>query len=242
MDPSSGAESAPAFSLRPGTADDVIYEQVVRQNEYRVPDRLAPDSVVVDIGAHVGSFSYLALTRGAASVVAYEPEASNHQRAEANLASFGSRARVRRAAVWRSDTPAARLPFWASGDQANTGGGSVIWDTNDLFVDAIAFDTVIDEASEHGRRQVSLVKIDCEGAEFPILLTSKMLHRIDRIVGEYHELRAGPPAHCVVAGYTQFTLDDLVAALEAAGFAVDAQGRATGTFGEMGLFFADRQK
>ena len=241
MYPSRGAESAPPFSLRPGTADDVIYDQVVRQNEYRAPDRFAPDSVVVDIGAHVGSFSYLALTRGAASVVAYEPESSNHRCAVDNLASFGSRAQVKRAAVWRSDAPVPRLPFWPSGDAANTGGGSVIWDTEAHFVSAVPFDTVIEAARDQGRRQVSLVKIDCEGAEFPILLTSKLLHRIDRIVGEYHELRAGPPAHSAVPGYTQFTVGDLLAALRAAGFSVASKGRATGTFGEMGLFFAERE-
>ena len=29
--------------------------------------------------------------------------------------------------------------------------------------------------------------MDCEGSEFPILLTSRMLHLIDNIRGEFHE-------------------------------------------------------
>src|SRR5262249_49186033 len=82
------------FTLRPGTNDDVIYNSVVTGTEYRLPDRLAPDSVVIDIGAHVGAFSYLALTRGAGSVYAFEPEPSNLAWARVNLAPFGDRVRL----------------------------------------------------------------------------------------------------------------------------------------------------
>ena len=57
------------------------------------------------------------------------------------------------------------------------------------------FDAVVDDVSMKGARRVNLLKIDCEGAEFPILLTSNRLAAIDRIVGEYHELRADLPPH-----------------------------------------------
>ena len=228
------------FSLRSGTTDDVIYDQVVRQNEYLVPERFAPGSVVVDIGAHVGTFSYLALTRGAAAVFGYEPEPSNYRYAKQNLASFGSRAHVHCAAVWRSDATTSQLPFHPSSDPANAGGGSVIWDTEGRLVDAIPFDTIVETASAGGRRRVELVKIDCEGAEFPILLTSKLLHRIDHIVGEYHELKAALPRHAAIPGYTEFAVDELMGVLRTSGFAVRWERRAIGSFGELGLFFAHR--
>lgn len=229
------------FSLRPGTDEDVIYDQVVRQNEYLLPSRFAPGTRVVDIGTHVGSFSYLALIRGAAEVVGYEPEPSNHRCAEQNLASFGSRVAVHRTAVWRSDAPTRHLPFLPSSDAGNTGGGSVIWNTEGPVVDAVPFDTVIEAASEGGRRRVGLVKLDCEGAEFPILLTSTLLDRVDHIVGEYHELRAEPPPHAAVPGYSEFALGDLEEALRASGFSVTSTSRASGVYGEMGLFFAHRE-
>jgi hypothetical protein len=85
-----------------------------------------------------------------------------------------------------------------------------------------------------------LLKIDCEGAEFPILLTSSRLDCIDRIVGEYHELRAELPRHVRVPGCEQFTVEILVEHLESFGFAVALEPQATGTFGALGLFFADR--
>ena len=36
--------------------------------------------------------------------------------------------------------------------------------------------------------RVTLLKLDCEGSEFPILLTSRELARVDEIVGEVHEI------------------------------------------------------
>jgi FkbM family methyltransferase len=233
--------SVPAFPLRPGTNDDVIYNSVVVQNEYRVPERLAPDSIVVDIGVHVGSFSHLALVRGAGVVFGFEPEASNYIRARQNLAAFGDRVRIANHAVWRSDQHGLRLPFFASVDQANSGGGTLIWETDGPLVDAVPFDDVVDAITEHGRRRIDLMKIDCEGAEFPILLTSQRLTLIDRIVGEYHELRATLPAHVRIPGYDEFSLAGLTSALERVGFTVTAQKQATATFGDFGLFFADRR-
>jgi FkbM family methyltransferase len=229
------------FPLRPGTNDEVIYHAVVTRNEYRVPDRLPSDSVVVDVGVHVGAFSYLALMRGASEVHGFEPEPSNYARAVDNLASFGGRIHLHNRAVWRSDTGVSRLNFWASTDAANTGGGTLIWETEGPAVDVVPFDVVVDMATHGGRRRVDLLKIDCEGAEFPILLTSQRLDCIDRIVGEYHELRASLPEHVRVPGCEEFSLDVLREALERAGFFVETEHQATATYGDMGLFFAQRR-
>lgn len=229
----------PPFPLRPATNDDVIYNAVVTQNEYRVPAALPPGAVVVDIGVHVGSFSYLALSRGAADVFGFEPEPGNYARAQQNLAPFGTRVHLTNRAVWRSDRRGERLPFFASADQANSGGGTVIWETDSPLVETVAFDEVVDAITSGGRR-IQLLKIDCEGAEFPILLTSSRLDRIERIVGEYHELRAALPTHVRVPGYDEFSLDGLSAHLVEHGFTVTSQKQATGTFGDLGLFFAER--
>ena len=229
------------FQLRPGTNDDVIYANVVRRNEYRVPDDLS-GAIVVDIGMHVGAFSHLALVRGAAELHGFEPESSNFSCAVENLSPFGARARLQNRAVWRSDIVAPALHFWRSTDNANAGGGTLIWDTDGPLVDAVAFDDVVDAVSENGRRRINLVKIDCEGAEFPILMTSRRLDCVDRIVGEYHELRAELPPHVRIPGCRQFTVDALTAHLAGAGFAVTLEPQATATFGELGLFFAERRR
>jgi FkbM family methyltransferase len=230
---------AQAFSLRPGTNDDVIYHNVVALNEYRVPERL-DSAVVVDIGVHVGAFSYLALTRGASALYGFEPEASNYAAARTNLAPFGARAHLDPRAVWRSDTPAAPQHFWASSDAANAGGGTLIWETDGPLVETVPFDAVVDAVSHSGRRRIDLIKIDCEGAEFPILLTSTLLGYVDRIVGEYHELRAALPGHVRVPGCEEFTVEALAEGLQRHGFTVTWQRQATAKYGDLGLFFADR--
>lgn len=227
------------FLLRPGTNDDVIYDNVVTRNEYRVADNLS-GAIVIDIGMHVGAFSHLALTRGAAEVHGFEPESSNFVRATGNLAHFGARARLQNRAVWRSDVAAGALHFWRSTDDANAGGGTLIWDTDGPLVDAVPFDAVVDDVSLNGARRINLLKIDCEGAEFPILLTSNRLTAIDRIVGEYHELRADLPAHVRMPGCDQFTIDALTAHLERHGFDVTIEQQAIAQFGALGLFFAER--
>lgn len=228
------------FLLRPGTNDAVIFENVVRRNEYRLPDELT-GALVVDIGMHVGAFSYLALTRGAAELHGFEPESMNFVCATRNLAPFGSRVHLQNRAVWRSDVPPSSMHFWRSSDSANAGGGTLIWDTDGPLVEVVAFDDVVDSITDGGRRRIDLLKIDCEGAEFPIVLTSKRLDRIDRIVGEYHELRADElPRHARIAGVEQFTVEALASQLERAGFNVALEHQATATFGALGLFFATR--
>lgn len=228
-----------AFYRRPGTIDDLVYNHVVVRNEYRVPDRLRSDAVIVDIGAHIGSFSYLALTRGAGKVYSFEPQLENFAQAQRNLAPFGPRVELRPVALWRSDVVAPQLHFWPSSDRANTGGGTLIWDTDGPMVDAAPFDDAVEAITRDGSR-ISLMKLDCEGAEFPILLTSKHLDRIERIVGEYHELKADLPRHVRVADVDQFAVEHLVACLERAGFVVSYEKQATGIYGDMGLFFAER--
>ena len=189
---------------------------------------------------HIGAFSHLALTRGAAELHGFEPEPSNYACAVENLAPFGARVHLHNRAVWRSDIAAPALHFWRSTDDANTGGGSLIWDTDGPLVDVVPFDHVVDTISEYGKRRISLLKIDCEGAEFPILLTSSRLASIDRIVGEYHELRADLPQHVRVPGCERFTAEILAAHLETFGFAVTLEPQAMATFGALGLFFAER--
>jgi len=228
------------FLLRPGTNDDVIYASVVERNEYRVPDDLA-GAIVIDIGMHVGAFSHLALLRGAAEVHGFEPEPANFACAARNLAPFAGRTHLHPSAVWHADAPRSALHFFRSTDAGNAGGGTLIWETDGPLVDAVRFDTVIEEVTRQGRRRVNLLKIDCEGAEFPVLLTSERLGDVDRIVGEYHELRAGElPRHVRVPGVEQFTIDLLAAHLERSGFAVSLEPQATAEFGALGLFFAER--
>lgn len=181
--------------LRSGTNDALVWRSVVTRNEYFVPETLSPEDVVIDIGLHIGSFSYLALTRGAGRVYGFEADDENCTLARRNLQSFGERISIVQAGVCRSDSPPTHVFF--SGYKVlengilNTGGGDVLYEKAGRAVRAVPFDSIVDFATMEGRERVRLLKLDCEGSEYAILMTSNRLHLIDEIVGEYHEIGRG---------------------------------------------------
>ena len=252
-----------AWSFRPGTLDRMIFDCVVALDEYRLPERFEPDDVVVDVGAHIGSFAYAVVLRGGKHVLGIEPDRTNCAFAAEHLRPYVDQGHVRlmHAAVWRSDPNDDELRFdgYHAFPQSypgmegivNTGNGSVVWGLGEP-VAKIAFDDVVDLATHGGERRVRLLKLDCEGAEWPIVLTSRRLHLIDEIVGEFHELGGPFPeigenrpstAHVFhsarVAG---FTIEELVRFLCDAGFCVtyDRHMRPDGALEGLGLFFATR--
>jgi FkbM family methyltransferase len=252
------------WSFRSGTLDRLIFDSVVVHDEYRLPERFEADDVIVDVGAHIGSFTYAVALRGGRHVWSIEPDRTNCAMAAEHLRPYVDQGHVRliHAAVWRSDPNGDELRF--DGYHAlppsypgmegvvNTGGGSVVWGLGEP-VAKIAFDDVVDLATNRGERRVRLLKLDCEGAEWPIVMTSRRLHLIDEIVGEFHELGGGlqeigenrPPRayvyHCDrVAG---FTVEELARFLREAGFAVtySRRVRPDGALEGLGLFFATRE-
>ncbi len=252
-----------AWAFRNGTLDEAIFHQVVRVNEYHLPDRFEPDDIVIDVGSHIGSFAQAVLSRGCRNLYCIEPDRSNFEIAAANLKPYVDRGCVQliRGAAWRSDDNTDQLyfdgyhPFPKSfmGMQGiiNTGNGSVIWGSGDP-VAKIAFDDVVDLMTRHGKDEVRLLKLDCEGAEWPILKTSRRLHLIREICGEFHEIGGkyleiseDRPVTTPVFASDQaerFTVDVLVGILEDAGFTVTFQRhhRSMGAIEGLGLFFARR--
>ena len=254
-----------AWKFRPGTIDRLIFDGVVALDEYRLPERFEPDDVVLDVGAHIGSFAYAVVLRGGKNVWSIEPDGANCAFAAEHLRPYvdGGYVRLMHAAVWRSDPNDDELRF--DGYQVfpqsfldlagvvNTGGGSVMWGVGEP-VQKVAFDDVVDLATNRGERRVRLLKLDCEGAEWPILLTSRRLHLIDEIVGEFHEiggtfLEIGEDrlskAHVFhsdrVAG---FMVEEFVRFLNDAGFGVTYRRhlRPNGALEGYGLFFATREQ
>ena len=84
----------------------------------------------------------------------------------------------------------------------NTGGVSVLFNDEGESVETISLDQILFAASDALRRPIRLLKIDCEGSEYPILFTSTHLHVVEEICGEYHDVapetvpeRAKVPGH-----------------------------------------------
>ena len=250
------------WKFRPGTLDRAIFNGVVYLNEYELPPLFEPDDVVIDIGAHIGSFAFAAASRGCRHVYSVEPDATNLEIASEHLRSYIASGDVEllRGAVWRSDINDDQLRFDGYhvfpkshvelAGILNTGNGSVIWGLGEP-VEKIAFDELVDRATKNGQRTIRLLKLDCEGAEWPILLTSHRLHLIDEICGEFHEIGGdyveiseGREIREPIFRYdgANLTIELLIKFLTDAGFRVDHQRhrRPSGTVEGLGLFFARR--
>lgn len=223
--------------------DQDIARSVIEANRYLLPEKFAPEDVIVDIGAHVGSFAYACLTRGAGKVHAFEPDPENIRLCAANLKRFGQRVVLRRAAVWRSDTSDAELNYTgpvATAKGPNYGGGNVVFEDGlQIPVKNESLDSILSNI-----RCVRLLKLDCESSEWPILFTSRLLECVDEIVGEYHEIggkynRANIPPRTGVPGFTSYTVEDLVLFLGRHNFSVETT---RGHESNIGTFFAKKRR
>jgi FkbM family methyltransferase len=220
------------WTLRQGTLDRRIFLDVLAGNEYRLPERFAPRDVVLDVGAHIGSFSLAALRRGCGRVIACEPFADNHRLLEHNLRPYRDRVTLLRRAVLCSGEAGTVVGLANPLDPRNTGAPRVRQGGGEE-VATVGLDDLVEQVG--GR--VRLAKLDCEGAEWPALLTATRLGAIEEICGEYH---LGDFADAFRrADFPPFTLDLLRDCLGRAGFEVEIVPAPRSPF-PVGLFFARR--
>lgn len=184
-------------------------------NEYRLGPLTANDAVV-DIGAHIGSFSWLAHLHGSRRIFAYEPDSYNVEGFLENVTGLDG-ITLFHGAVVRSD--ARRKP-----EYRYNGGWDMFGDEGNV-VPTRSLDEILSELGP-----VKFLKIDCEGSEWPILYTCSMLNWVHQIGGEYHANNrfwdeSLPPT----------TIEALAAFLEAQGFVVEHEGAP-----EIGNFWAIR--
>lgn len=152
-----------------------IWCDLVLRNEYRLPDRM-DGMTVVDVGAHVGTFARCCLERGAARVICLEPCSDNFAMLSENLRAYGHNATLIRAAAW---THSNGISLTRPGGAEHTGGAAAFAD-GQWPVPSVDINGVLALAS-----QVDLLKLDCEGAEWPILWHAD-LSRVKAIAGEWH--------------------------------------------------------
>ena len=198
--------------LRGRTCDSDIFNTVVNENKYGLPERFRSTDVVIDVGAHIGSFAYACSKRGARTIIAFEPDRENFKLARSNLEPLGPRVRVYEKAIWRSDrhpTSLIHSGYNRAGTTLDTGSGTVLVQCEEQpsqarnLVSCVGLDKVLQRF-----KRVRLLKLACEGAEWPILITSKELRRVDAICGKYQEV-IKLPSFAVVNGITQYRKVDL---------------------------------
>jgi FkbM family methyltransferase len=160
--------------------------EVFRNAEYDVPIDWSSLTLILDVGAHVGAFlCWTAQLSRNARILAFEPEPLNFADLERNVKLNGIQERVtlHNAAVASEDgnrllsVPRERnlatiaLPIASAAV---------------VSVPTVDLDGYLQECPE----TVSLLKMDCEGAEWEIVpsLTDEAWEKIDRVLLECHSL------------------------------------------------------
>ena len=200
--------------------DDLIYKEIYLENGYKIKDEFEPNEVVVDIGMHIGCFSKLALDNQCWHLLGFEPKLDNFKMAEKNLKDYmDGECYIYHKGVWRSDTPKTKLHLGNRRLNIDNGGYDTFASSGEE-VDSISLDDIIRQCGK-----IDLLKIDCEGVEFPILLTSKLLNTdtVYSIAGEYHEIGGNwdtlkIPEIAKIDGYFKFTIDELKEFFESKGY------------------------
>jgi FkbM family methyltransferase len=144
--------------------------------------RLAPGIVAVDVGANIGVFALFAAASGARRVLAFEPSAESYDLLQRNIEANRLEGVIqpRRVAVTDESGRTVRFPRRSS-----------VMNAIDRSSDANEADevgtTTLDAILE-GEVRVDLLKIDCEGAEYGILLSSAetTYRKVQRLVVELH--------------------------------------------------------
>jgi FkbM family methyltransferase len=168
-------------AYRRGTNDLAFWKEVHDWNDYGLPDAFSVDDVVIDIGAHIGSFTRACLDRGVGYVIAVEPFAHSYLLLERNCAYYANRVDLLQLAVGGEvGRMAIANPDPSGHSHVAVGGyasGPVIGE-----VDLVPLSYIVPAG------RVRLLKVDAEGAEYDIFANAD-LDKIDEIVGEAHRIK-----------------------------------------------------
>jgi FkbM family methyltransferase len=178
---------------------DVWYHYTYGKRQ-EIPD----GAIVVDIGANVGVFSLFAARR-AEVVYALEPASANFSRLVANTSQVQNIVPMRLACGGKEGSATLDL-------SSNPVSFSLMTQSSGKSegVEVVTLASLFERLKI---KKCDLLKLDCEGAEFEIILDSApaLLRSIPRIVMEYHDYLS-----------QRFSHRDLVARLEGLGFRVRA--------------------
>lgn len=202
------------IAFREGTADELVIAESLDNDLFFAgfPEyRPAETDVVVDVGAHIGTFSLLAASKvRAGRVFAVEASLDSFNLMRINLALNGcTNVETRHLAL--ADEEGTCTLFHDVGNWGNSTVAelSASSETVECWTLAQYFD-------RSGIERCHFMKMNCEGSEFPILLSTpkSVLERIDNALVLYH-----------LDLWKDNEETDLVSHLEASGFHCDVRNR-----------------
>ena len=176
------------LSIRRNYMDASIVGEVFLDRCYVRGLKLPPRPVVVDVGGYIGDFALFAVKcLNARRVVVCEPSPRNWELLKLNVTAnhYGDRIQMVNKAVANQecvmmnvdapDRQQARVSAYGFSDALRTA------------IPAVSLTQLI---TDHQLNEIDLLKLDCEGAEYEILLTTptKVYKLISHLVFEFHEI------------------------------------------------------
>jgi FkbM family methyltransferase len=186
------------FWVRRGTCDEeVLRARYARYRFLARGHRLSRDDVIVDLGAHIGAFAVTAARAAPGGHVhAIEPAAETYDLLARNLALNGlHNATPHQFAV--SDRPGPATLYRGS----DSWGDSIYRDGSGSGSGSERIETVTLDELLYERRieRVDYMKVNVEGAEYPILLgaAEETLRKVRHMLVEYHRSHDHHPSELV---------------------------------------------
>ena len=180
------------YSVRKGTSDKGVINDIWIRNTY-IPKgfEIRETDIIIDIGAHIGVFAIFAAKKaGKGKVFAIEPFPENYSLLTENVKlNDADNVITLNAAV--CGKPGKKSLFLSEESVCHSFYKFQNQSERKLVVDGITLHGIMEK---NGLERVDLLKIDCEGAEYDILLNDKKaLDKIDRITMEYHNIDGNSP-------------------------------------------------
>ncbi len=165
------------INIRTKTSDLSVYEKVVINEEYKLPEWIDPKTII-DAGANIGISSlYFSLIYPQAMIIAIEPESSNFAMLKDNTASQ-RRIHLVRAAIWNENKMLNLYGETNSDFQVGDG-----YEGDDI--DGVTLDELMRRLSID---YIDVLKVDIEGAEKEVFDSSeKWIEKVGMLVIELHE-------------------------------------------------------
>jgi len=174
------------YEIRTETSDRAIFHEIWVRKYYNPKGFIIKeDDLVIDIGAHIGIFAVFAAQFAKnGKIYAFEPMPENFEMLRNNIG-INKSTNIISVNKAVSDKKGEK-ELYLSKD--NTGEHSFIFNedkSKKVKVKTISLKDIIDE---YNLTKINFLKIDCEGAEYEILLNSPqdIFHKIEKISMECH--------------------------------------------------------
>ena len=197
------------ITIRRNQWDARILQEIFLSKPYDQDLNIPAGATVVDVGGYIGDFAlYAARCLNARQVVVYQPSRKNFELLSRNIANNHLDSRIVAVNMAVGDSDVAMMNIDAP--DTNQVNVSTYGHREAAQLAPVASTTLSGLIDTHKLDSIDLLKLDCEGGEYAILLGTppEVLQKAQHIVFEWHRIEGSPEllkavqAKLVAAGYT----------------------------------------